>query len=173
MCEASCSSATPAQSMLCAMWQEHSAIFCPAWVLPFSCLHTGSPSEAPGCRRAITHWRVTLLFARLLFNLPFLFTCQEHWRRDTGREGLFSATLALISILNVLTHVSRMQGHSSTAWLQHPTPNKASTLWAACYSQCELPNGHNGGQDHLLLLWGGRSEVCIRLQLRRKTSRCL
>lgn len=27
-----------------------------------------------------------------------------------------------------------------------------SSLWAVCYSQYELPNGHNGGQGHLLLL---------------------
>lgn len=47
---------------------------------------------------------------------------------------------------------------------------KASSLWAACNSQYEFPNGHNGGQDHLLLVGG---EVCIPLQLKRKTSRCL
>lgn len=68
------------------------------------------------------------------------------------------------------THVSRTQVHSSRSCLQHPLQNKPSSLWAACYSQCEFPNGHNGGQDHLLLLEG---EVCIRLQLRRKTSWCL
>ncbi len=86
-----------------------------------------------------------------------------------GKRGHLRSTL-LVKILNALTCVSRMQRHSSTPWLQHPTPNKLSSLWAACYSQCEFPNGHNGGQDHLLLLGG---EVCIQLQLRRKTSWCL
>lgn len=75
-------------------------------------------------------------------------------KKNSDRHHLCYAHL--VNILNVLTCVSRLQGHSSIAWLQHPIPNKPSSLWAACCSQCELPNGYNGGQDHLLLLagWG-------------------
>lgn len=60
--------------------------------------------------------------------------------------------------------------HSSSPWLRRLMYKKVSSLWAACNSQYEFPNGHNGRQDHLLLVGG---EVCIPLQLKRKTSRCL
>lgn len=67
-------------------------------------------------------------------------------------------------------HVSIMHGHSSTSWLPQPVQNKPSSPWAACYSQCDFPNGHNGGQHHLLARGGLESgEVCIQLQLRRKS----
>lgn len=56
------------------------------------------------------------------------------------------------------------------SWLRRLMYKKASSLWAACNSQYDFYNGHNGGQDHLLLAGG---EVCILLQLKRKTSRCL
>lgn len=56
------------------------------------------------------------------------------------------------------------------SWLRRLMYKKARSLWAACNSQYDFYNGHNGGQDHLLLAGG---EVCILLQLKRKTSRCL
>lgn len=156
--------------MVFAIWWEHTAISWPEWLLSYPWIEIGSLSETSGCRHImlLNPSRLSISFALLLSNLVFLFTCLEQ-EKETKQESNQRGRV-LVKILNALTCVSRTQGHSSTPWLQHPTPNKPSSLWAACYSQCEFPNGHNGGQDHLLLLGG---EVCIRLQLRRKTSWCL
>lgn len=102
---------------------------------------------------------------------------REHGEKDrarqsktTKREGGGVCKSGMCPGTRYSTCTSIMQEHSSRPWLQHLTPNKPSSLWAACYSQCVFPNGHNRGQDHLLLLGG---EVCIQLQLGRKTSWCL
>lgn len=103
-----------------------------------------------------------------LYVFLYLFVCLFSWTAKKKREE--RSWEWDINKAHCPYMCFQKQGHSSIPWLQHPTPNKHSSLWAACYSQCEFPNGRNGGQDHLLLLGG---EVCIRLQLRRKTSWCL
>lgn len=112
-------------------------------------------------------WNNCVFVVYLLFNLML-----------SALEGLVqeqqnnSETHHRWNILSKCRH-----GFQSSGTFSHCSATPSSTEpatpspWAACYSLYALPNSHNGGQGHLLLLEG--VEVCIRLQLRRKTSRCL
>lgn len=88
-------------------------------------------------------------------------------KRDTKQRRKYGEKQSTSVTSCYSTYSTCVSIHS---WLRHLMYKKASSLWVACNSQYDFYNGHNGGQRHLLLAGG---EVCILLQLKRKTSWCL
>lgn len=109
-----------------------------------------------------------LEFPLVLSRLVFLSTVHKKWYKAKEEVWWKKKTKQRTSATSCYsTYSTCVSIHS---WLWRLMYKKARSLWAACNSQYDFYNGHNGGQDHLLLAGG---EVCILLQLKRKTSRCL
>lgn len=175
--ETTCLCINIAFSIVFSMWWEHTAISWPGWILSYSWTQTGWLVwdiwlQTYNVAQSLETWVFSLLVSSPVCSFCSLYVClsgtarlrQSKSVKDSEKERNHICRKYRKALTCVSGDIILLLGYNTL------TPSEPSSLWAACNSQCEFPNGHNGGQDHLLLPGG---EVCIRLQLRRKTSWCL